>query len=90
MATGSDYNLAFTRLIGVPLLSGVAALLGVLLISMSAANGMSAFFQDTGQPLALLAAAAFGLTPGLAIDRLQNAGQFKADLRSIETETGGK
>jgi hypothetical protein len=93
---GSDYGLGTTRLIGVPLLSGVAAVLGVLFTSTLAvaqAHGTGALtvqeaFDFINHPLNILTAAVFGLTPGLVLERLKQQTQaYKDDLKSTEADT---
>ncbi|MBV9171101.1 MAG: hypothetical protein JOZ81_13565 [Chloroflexi bacterium] len=95
--SGSDYGLSATRLLGVPLLSGVAAVLGVLITSTLAiahepASGSLStveVFDFIQHPLNILTAAVFGLTPGLVLERLkQQTEACKDDLKSIEADTG--
>jgi hypothetical protein len=94
-ATGvEDYGLTRARLIETPLLSGLAALGGVLLIKLlpllansdqGAAAGriLPATFDLAHYPEGLLVAAVFGLTPGLLINRLaQQAAAYKSDIKS--------
>jgi hypothetical protein len=90
-----DFGLSLARLIAAPLLAGLAGLLGVVLLSMTAAtqNGQQALALanafDLGRtPLNLVTAAIFGLSPGLLIDRLsEKSEQYKQDLKSSEPST---
>jgi hypothetical protein len=91
----SDCNLATYELLGVPLLSGVAAVFGVLLTAAisvgpgAAPGGFLSNVLDIGNhPLNLVTAAAFGLTPGLVLDRLTREMSTKEDLRSLEAHEG--
>ena len=90
-----DYGLAGARLLVTPLISGVAAVAGVFLVSMLSisqlqvqSNGPSNtslidFFNLQDHPFSLIVAATFGLTPGLLVDRLkEQAEQYKQDLQS--------
>jgi hypothetical protein len=89
-----DYGLTVTRLLMTPLLSGVAAVLGVALISTAAAvqGGSSAAtgslrtaFDLLNQPVSVLTAAALGLTPGLLLDQLnQRTARLKDDLQASQ------
>ena len=90
-----DYGLAGARLLVTPLISGVAAVAGVFLVSMLSisqlqvhSNGAPTtmlidFFNLQDHPFSLIVAATFGLTPGLLVDRLkEQAEQYKQDLQS--------
>ena len=87
-----DFGLSLTRLLTAPLLSGLAGVLGVVLLSMAATTqgqvqaGALADAFDLGKtPLNLVTAAVFGLTPGLLLDQLsQKTEQFKQDLKSSQ------
>jgi hypothetical protein len=97
-----DYGLSMTRVFVAPLLSGVAAVLGVVFVAVAASATQQAAtgemlvetFNVNSKPLNLLTAALFGLTPGLLLDRLQQRTEgFKRDLKSSEapgprTKTG--
>jgi hypothetical protein len=81
-----DYGLSLSRLIVTPLLSGVAAIGGVLVIAMLAltqtgsigASGVQppislvSFLDLSAHPFNIVIAATFGLTPGLLVDRLRS------------------
>jgi hypothetical protein len=91
-STESDYNLAIYELLGVPLLSGVAAVLGVLLTSAASLGqagatsniGLADIFEFIRHPLNLVTATVFGLTPGLVLDRMNGKATAKKDLKSME------
>jgi hypothetical protein len=97
--TGSsvdDFGFSTTRLIATPLLSGLAGVGGVLLLSTLAALGgslSSANGLDLGQIFhikaqLLLIAAVFGLTPNLLITGLQNtAKQYESNIQSSRVVT---
>jgi hypothetical protein len=80
-----DYGLAFVRLLTAPVLSGVAAVLGVVVTRL--AGGASAdvplrdIFSITEYPLGIVVAAVFGLTPVLLLERLRTeANEYKEEL----------
>jgi hypothetical protein len=87
-----DFGLSATRLISGPLMSGVAAVGGVVVITLLSITQVSTdavsldTLLDLGKhPLNLLIAGTFGLTPTLLLDRLkQQADKYKQDLRSSE------
>jgi hypothetical protein len=95
-----DYGLASARLIVAPVLSGLAAIGGVLLTGMlqqgilgtnqGSAAGADEILRLSGGtlgPPTVLVAAVFGLTPNLLINNLTaQAAKYKADLRSSETQ----
>jgi hypothetical protein len=97
-----DYGLSLARLMVTPLISGVAAVSGVVVISMlsvsqlaidaSRAAGSLAEFFDLGKlPFNVVVAATFGLTPGLLLDRLkQQTEQYKADLQTSKAADSTK
>jgi hypothetical protein len=98
-----DYGLASARLFHTPMISGLAALGGVLIIPMfsvlvnSSIHGKSTvgdvldltkLLNLTGQPFSIVLAAIFGLSPTILISRLQQeAEQYKADLKGTESPT---
>lgn len=90
-----DFGFSTTRLIATPLLSGLAAIGGVLLItlggSLSSANGSLVLEKIfVVNPQLLLIAAVFGLTPNLLITGLQNtAKQYESDIQSSRVVTPG-
>jgi hypothetical protein len=86
-----DYHLSLVRLIAIPLLSGLAGIGGVLIVTMLTAWGsngnppLSAIFSIT--PGSLVIAAAFGLTPNLLLQSLQKrAEKYASDLEKSEAE----
>jgi hypothetical protein len=94
--TGSainDYGLSLSRLMAAPLLSGLAAIGGVLLVAaLPAANGptiptLQSVFTLT--PYYLVIAAVFGLTPNLLIKGLQaRSDKLVSDLESARSPVG--
>jgi hypothetical protein len=94
-AVVEDYGLSRARLMQTPILSGLAAIGGILITEMAAGvqgTASSLFAAGHGSsvsPSDLLVAALFGLTPHLLIGRLSNqAEQFKSDLKGITAESG--
>jgi hypothetical protein len=99
-AAVDDYGLSLARLTVTPLLSGLAAVGGVLIVAMlSLTQTGSVGAQDTqplvrflelnSHPLNVLVAATFGLTPGQLIGRLRQQGdQYKTDLQRSRAATG--
>ncbi|HEY3058846.1 MAG TPA: hypothetical protein VGL99_07740 [Chloroflexota bacterium] len=91
-----DFGLSLTRLLAAPLLSGLASVLGIVLLSMAATTqypvqdgALSSAFDLVKTPLNLVTAAVFGLTPGLLIDHLtQKTEQYKKDLKSSQPSGG--
>ena len=100
-----DYGLATARLVHTPLFSGLAALVGILVIPLLSflANGTLSP-NDTSStpstpslstiftltPVSLVLAVIFGVSPTALLMRLQReAEQYKADLRSSESLTQG-
>ncbi len=92
-----DFGLSRMRLITTPLLSGLAAIGGVLVVGTAAAEGRLAVTSGSGPALPapaladfftlslqlLLTAAIFGVTPNLLIKGLQKkANQYRAELQS--------
>jgi hypothetical protein len=102
-AVTEDYGLATARLIHTLLISGLAALGGVLVIPMltvlvntsaagtatpTAALNLTRLLDLTQQPFSLVLAAIFGLSPVVLISRLQQeAEQYKSDLKGTEAPT---
>jgi hypothetical protein len=85
-----DYGLSLTRLISATLISGQAALIGVVLFQMLVGPQpsvdepriLSALESAIRQPHNIVTAAVLGLTPGVLIDRLaKESDRYKADLR---------
>jgi hypothetical protein len=88
-ATQDDYGLGVVRLIGTPLLAGLAAIGGVVLVRLSqgttAAFSLADTFNLNSNPYGLVAAAFFGLTPSLLLSSLrQRTDQFRTDLSEAE------
>ena len=90
-----DFGLSATRLISGPLMSGVAAVAGVLIVTLmsfsqqtgtgTGSASLAELLDVTSHPVNLLVAATFGLTPTLLLDRLkQQTDKYKQDLRSSE------
>ena len=98
-----DFGLSTTRLMAIPLLSGLAGVGGVFVLGGLAILGGPALFQISPaqsmnlsltrlfslDPQFLLGAAIFGVTPNLLIKGLQQkANEYEADLKSSKaTET---
>jgi hypothetical protein len=90
-----DYGLSTARLILIPLISGLAAVGGVLVTTVFSNIGtpphlkLDAIFDLNSGPYGLLIAAAFGLAPGLLLSGLhQQADKYKADLKSSQASDG--
>lgn len=90
-ATGStaaqdDYGLGVVRLIQTPLLAGLAAIGGVVLVSLTQGQGQASLdltttFDLGKNPYGLVVAAFFGLTPSLLLSSLQQRiDQYRTDL----------
>ena len=97
-----DFGLATTRLIAAPLLAGLAAVFGVLVVGLAhitigsislgpqppssgALPRLREIFSLGLNPIGFLAAALFGLTPGLLFDYLQaQTDIFRKGLKSSE------
>ncbi|HXX78094.1 MAG TPA: hypothetical protein VEI53_06375 [Ktedonobacteraceae bacterium] len=90
-----DFGLSTTRLIAIPLLSGIAGILGVLVAEMLAGLGEPALLGATLSrtlelptlftldPRLLITAAIFGVTPNLVIKGLQQkANEYENQLQS--------
>ncbi len=88
--TEEDFGLGIVRLIQIPLLSGLAAVGGVVLTAyLTALNDaadvppLTEVFDISDNPLGLLAAAVFGFTPALLATSLQSrAEKWKQELKS--------
>jgi hypothetical protein len=88
-----DFGLSTMRQFAGPQLSGVAAVVGVAVLGLSGVTGshsdaaLPQAFDLATSPVNLIAAAVFGLTPSLLIQRLQqHADTFKDNLRSTEPQ----
>jgi hypothetical protein len=81
-----DYGLALVRLLTVPVLSGIAAVLGVVLTRVGSSATVSEvtldqIFSLETYPLGIVVAAIFGLTPGLLLERLRTqTNEYKEEL----------
>ncbi|MCA1569832.1 MAG: hypothetical protein LC798_05820 [Chloroflexi bacterium] len=95
-----DFGMAAARLRQTVVASGIAAVAGVLIVTIAAgATGTSegagtdtlgGVFNLDANPAQLLIAAVFGLSPALLIERLTaSADQYRADLKETETGEGG-
>ncbi len=86
----NDFGLSMARVIATPVLSGLAAVSGVLIIAMVASTTQNSikFPEDlasiyTINPWHILLAAIFGLAPGLLIGMLQQKAEtYKSDIKS--------
>jgi hypothetical protein len=82
-----DYRLSMARLMVTPLLSGLAAVIGVLLVAKASNLDMIYNFNVILQNLII--AATFGLTPNLLINQLKNkSDEYKTNLQSTQPTTG--
>jgi hypothetical protein len=93
-----DFNLFEARLVHTPLISGLAGVAGVILVSLvpgaSSAGppALSKIFELSDNPFGLIVAAAFGLAPDRIIGPLESQteklkGQLKAGKTAVETES---
>lgn len=90
-SAGKDYGLSIVHLALTPLLSGLAAVGGVLITATTVSNkSLGAVFDLTKLDVAsLIVAAVFGLTPGLLIGRLQQQTEpYQRGLQSSEPSDG--
>jgi H+/Cl- antiporter ClcA len=79
-----DYKLALARLMITPLLSGLIALIGVLVIT-----GINTVVSGFLLPIDYFIAAIFGLMPNLLINQLQKRSNgYTAALQSIQPTSG--
>jgi hypothetical protein len=95
-----DYGLSLVRLIVTPLLSGLAAVGGVLIVAMLSltqtgsigtadAQPLVRFLDLATHPLNVLVAATFGLAPKQLMDRLrQQTDEYKEDLQKSRPVDG--
>jgi hypothetical protein len=92
-----DFGLATARLLHTPLVSGLAALGGVLIIpllasvaSSTTSGSLGDIFNMSKTPFGIVLAAIFGVSPAALISRLQQeAEQYKTDLKSTGATTSG-
>lgn len=83
-----DYRLSLARLLATPLLSGLAAVLGVMIIAKSTDLNAIYNFNISLVP-SLIIAATFGLTPNLLINQLQKrSDEYKGNLQSTQPTSG--
>jgi hypothetical protein len=95
-----DYNFSGTRVWRTPVLSGLAAVGGIVMIALLpglipagssvpiAIPSLAEIFDLSKHPEFLVIAAIFGLTPGLLIGRLQQLGdQLMSNLSSTQAST---
>jgi hypothetical protein len=82
-----DYRLAAARLIVTPLLSGLAAVIGVMVVAkVSALHDLYSF---KGILVNCVIAATFGLTPNLLMNQLQKKSEeYKSNLQSTKPTSG--
>lgn len=86
--TMDDYRLSTARLLVTPLLSGLAAVLGVLIVAKTT-NLDAIYTFNTGLVPNLIIAATFGLTPNLLINQLQKKSEgYKENLQSTQPTSG--
>jgi len=100
-----DFGLSSARLMLAPLVSGLAAVAGVTLVSVVSGRPFGLYlvepaadppgtihdvFNITRYPFGLIVAAAFGLAPGILLKRLKTVGDsLKTDLQSSEAAGRG-
>jgi formate-dependent nitrite reductase membrane component NrfD len=89
-----DYGLALVRLLTIPVLSGIAAVLGVVLTRLAGAAStdvpLTDIFSLEDYPLGIVVAAIFGLTPGLLLERLRTeTNEYKEELLKSAAGTPG-
>ena len=96
-----DYGLSLARIIVAPQLAGLAALVGVVLTSLTTStlsgspatppvvtNSIPAALDQIRNPANVLVAVAFGLSPGLVFSRFrQNVEQTKRELTRRSSAT---
>jgi hypothetical protein len=84
-----DYRLSTARLLVTPLLSALAAVIGVLVVAKTTTLDAIYSFQASTFVANLIIAATFGLTPNLLINRLQKkSDEYKANLQSTQATSG--
>lgn len=83
-----DYRLSQARLLVTPLLSGLAAVIGVLIVSKATDLNMIYNINANLVPN-LIIAATFGLSPNLLINQLQKkSDEYKGNLQSTQPTSG--
>ncbi|HYX50557.1 MAG TPA: hypothetical protein VE843_12480, partial [Ktedonobacteraceae bacterium] len=84
-----DYHLSTARLLVTPLLSSLAAVIGVLVVAKTTTLDAIYTFQASTFVANLIIAATFGLTPNLLINQLQKkSDEYKANLQSTQAASG--
>src|SRR5216683_979978 len=86
--TVDDYRLSLARLLVTPLLSSLAAVLGVLIVAKTTDLNMIYNFNTSLVPN-LIIAATFGFSPNLLINQLQKKSEeYKGNLQSTQPTSG--
>ena len=86
--TTDDYRLSSARLLVTPLLSGLAAVLGVLIVAKTTSLN-DIYTLNAGLVSNMIIAATFGLTPNLLINQLQKKSEgYKENLQSTQPTSG--
>ncbi|GCE22771.1 hypothetical protein [Dictyobacter kobayashii] len=82
-----DYNLGAARLVAAPLLSGLAAIIGVLIVAK--VSSLDDLYNVKSILSNFVLAATFGLTPNLVINQLQKqSNQYTGNLKSTQPTSG--
>jgi hypothetical protein len=92
--TVHDYGVALARLLTIPVLSGIAAVLGVVVTRLAGASpadvALREIFSLADYPFGIVVAAIFGLTPGLLLERLRaETDEYKEELAKSAPGTPG-
>ena len=86
--TVDNYRLSLARLLVTPLLSSLAAVIGVLIVSKATDLNMIYNINASLVPN-LIIAATFGLSPNLLINQLQKkSDEYKGNLQSTQPTSG--
>ena len=86
--TVDDYRLSLARLLVTPLLSSLAAVIGVLIVAKATDLNMIYNINASLVPN-LIIAATFGLSPNLLINQLQKkSDEYKGNLQSTQPTSG--
>jgi hypothetical protein len=86
--TLDNYRLSQARLLVTPLLSGLAAVIGVLIVA-KVTDLNTIYNMSAGLVPNLIIAAAFGLSPNLLINQLQKkSDEYKGNLQSTQSTSG--
>jgi hypothetical protein len=87
--TIDDYRLSMARLLVTPLLSALAAVIGVMVVAKTTTLDDIYTFKASTFVANLIIAATFGLTPNLLINQLQKKSDgYKANLQSTQATSG--